>query len=202
MTIRLLIVIWIICLDLAGAGNALAASFDIKNIDSLNIEYLTPSDEDRDIRTTNIEAQYLFSGLDVKGLTAYWGVLATYARGEITQLEGSIAAGNLREVKYKTSAFGIGPGVSVSYQLWRYSRVALHVNASGHLIVYNKRFPTGGEYYNFMWRGGPSIKYFLDESMAVDIGYHWVHVSNGRGKAAENPSYEARGVILRFVSVF
>lgn len=191
-----------VCLLFSVQSSASATSFDYANAESISLEYLLPSDEDRDIRTHNLEVRYLLSESSMEGLTLFWGVLATYARGEITQLEGSIAQGNLREVTYKTSAFGIGPGVSASYHLLRNDRIALLINASGNVIIYNKRFPVGGDYYNFMWRGGLAVKYYFDNSLALEVGYHLAHISNGQGAGPGNPGYDAEGVIIRFSGVF
>jgi len=92
-------------------------------------------------------------------LLFYYGIAATYATGSIPQLEGDINQGTLGEVSFNNSAFGIGPGLSTSLRLFNSSKFALLINVSGNLIVYNKHFPAGGDYYNGMWRGEPVIEY-------------------------------------------
>jgi len=202
MTLYAALFLSLVYLTLSNAACVSAAPFSISDRKMVSIEYLTPTENDRDIRTTNIDVYYYLNDVEHINLSISWGLAVTYASGNITQLEGSIAGGNLREVRYENSAVGIGPGLLASFQLWSNEKFSFHLNGSGNFIVYNRRFPAGGDYYNFMWRGGPSFKYNIDNSKAVDIGYHWAHVSNGQGVGPKNPSYEAKGVILRFVGFF
>jgi len=134
------------------SAEVVAGFFGDNNKETIGIEYLSPTESDREIRTRNIEIHYPLNEVKSLNLSTYWGLIATYANGHIIQLEGSIAQGNLREVRYENSAFGIGPGLLASFQLWNNDKYAIHFNASGNFIVYNKRFPAGGDYYNFMWR--------------------------------------------------
>ncbi len=185
----------------AYVSSVTANSSDDNNI-TISLQYMTPTEEDRDIRTTNIDLHFYLADVEQLNLLINWGFIATYATGNITQLEGSLAEGNLTEVQHENSAFGIGPGILLDFRLGGTDKWSFHLQGLGNFIVYNKRFPAGGDYYNFMWRGGPSFKYKIDSSKAVDIGYHWAHISNGQGESAKNPSYEAKGFILRFVGFF
>jgi Lipid A 3-O-deacylase (PagL). len=80
-------------------------------------------------------------------------------------------------------------------------KLSVAVDMSGGFVIYNKKFPTGGEYYNFMWRIGPQFIYKISENSSVNIGYMIMHVSNG-GLKTNNPSYNAHGVSLGFVTNF
>jgi hypothetical protein len=167
-----------------------------------SIEYLTPTDESRDIRTTNIDLGYLLTRVEKVNLSICACLTATYATGNITQLDGSLESGTLKTVRYDNSAFGLGPGLLASFTLWRISMFSIHLNGRGNFLVYNKKFPAGGEHYNFMWRGGPSLEYEIGKSKVIGVGYHWAHVSNGQGVGAQNPSYDAAGVIVTFNGFF
>lgn len=168
----------------------------------ITIEYLTPTKNNRDISASNVDINYLIAKADKVNLKIYFGLVATYASGSITQLEGSIEAGNLREVNFDNSAFGLGPGLLASFQLWSSNRFSFYLNGSGNFIVYNKKFPAGGDYYNFMWRAGPSFEYQVGNSNAIGVGYNWAHVSNGQGVDKQNPSYDAKGIMLKFTGFF
>jgi len=172
----------------------------------ITIEYLAPTKNDRDINTTNIDINYLITNsvslADKVNLKIYFGLIATYATGSITQLEGSIEEGDLREVNFDNSAFGLGPGLLVSFQLWSSNRFSFYLNGRGNFIVYNKKFPAGGDYYNFMWRAGPAFEYQVGHSNAIGVGYNWAHISNGQGVDQKNPSYGAKGIMLKFTGFF
>jgi hypothetical protein len=79
-------------------------------------------------------------------------------------------------------------------------KLSAALDMSGGFIVYDKIFPNGGKYYNFMWRIGPQFIYKISENSSVNIGYMLMHVSNGL--KAHNPSYNAHGVSLGFVTNF
>jgi len=172
------------------------------NTKFISIEYLAPTKNDRDINTTNIDINFLFAKADKINLKIYFGLVATYATGSITQLEGSIEDGDLREVNFDNSAFGLGPGLLASFQLWSSHKFSVYLNGSGNFVVYNKKFPAGGDYYNFMWRAGPAFEYQLGNSNAIGVGYNWAHISNGQGVDQKNPSYDAKGIMLKFTGFF
>jgi hypothetical protein len=169
---------------------------------TISIEYLSPTEDDRDIETINVDYNSLIATFDKLNLSTYWSVTGTYATGSITQLEGDINAGTLKEVQFDNSAFGIGPGLLLSFKLVEFNGLSLHLNGAGNLIIYSERFPAGGDYYNFMWRGGPMIQYALGESKSIGFSYQESHVSNGQGLSSKNPSFDAHGFALRYSSSF
>lgn len=168
----------------------------------LDIEYHSPKDDDRNIRTTNLNAYFLIKEVRAVNLAIYGGFTATYVKGDITQLEGALEAGTLREVNYEEEAFGMGPGILASLCLWQYGKLSIHFDGSGCLILYNEEFPTGGEPYNFMWRWGPVLRYKIKNDQTIGLGYQWMHVSNGKGIGPQNPSYDAQGPRLQFSFAF
>jgi len=168
----------------------------------ISIEYLDPIKDDRDIKTINVDVNYLISNAEKLNLSIYFGLAGTYVTGSIIQLEGDLSAGTLRDVQYDNSAVGLGPGLLASFRLFDRNKLSIHLNGSGHILVYNKEFPAGGDYYNFMWRGGPVLEYKIGQSKSIGVSYHWAHVSNGQGVAPRNPSYEAQGLGVRFTGFF
>jgi hypothetical protein len=118
----------------------------------LGLEYLYPTDDDRNITTYNLNAYYLIKIKNpiIPRLSFYAGLTATYATGDITQLEGELSEGTLREVKYDNEAIGIGPNILADLRLGGINKINFHLDGSGSIILYNKDFPSGGEQYNFM----------------------------------------------------
>lgn len=171
-------------------------------VHTMSFEYLQPVDDDRDIETFNIDFTSHLIRLDNINLSLYLGITGTYAHGSITQLEGSLGAGTLKEVHLANAAYGLGPGLLMKFKLLEANKLSAHLQASGHLMIYNERFPAGGDYYNYMWRGGPLIEYEMGGLSALGLSYQRAHVSNGQGLTARNPSYNAHGFALRYTGIF
>ena len=197
----LLVICLMICFSLISQVNASEVTPQ-KSAKTISVEYLSPTKDDRNIETVNFDFNVLAAEIEKLNLSTYVGVVGTYATGDITQLEGDINQGTLREVNYKNSAFGVGPGILLSFRLIEIGNVSFSLNGSGHFILYNKRFPAGGDYYNFMWRGGPVIEYKISGNKSVGVSYQESHVSNGQGVSPDNPSYDASGFALRYTSLF
>lgn len=199
-----LLPIGIVFLTLLSASNLYgenAVPVGIENVQRqtrLSIEYYFPTEEDRDIRTVNVNAYFRIDQHKIKTLSLYAGLTATCGYGDIIQLEGDLDQGTLREVNYENRAFGIGPGVMADLSLISMGNLSLYVDASGSLVFYNRDFPAGGKRYNFMWRGGPAVQL----GRHVGIAYRWMHVSNGQGLGPQNPSYDAQGVSLYYFLAF
>lgn len=168
----------------------------------VGIEYLAPLEASRDIDTFNVSAFYSVKTFEVIGLSLSAGGTATHAKGDITQTEGALSEGTLREVTYDTEAVGIGPVVLADLCLWRFDGLSVQVDASAGFIVYDRDFPAGGDRYNFMWRVGPVLQYTVDSGMLAGIGWLWMHVSNGQGTGPQNPSYDAGGLSLQLLFPF
>lgn len=183
-------------------GDDASEAFMNAGSNTISIEYLSPTKDDRDIETINMDFNSLISRLDELNLSIYFSITGTYVTGNITQLEGDINAGTLREVRFDNSAFGIGPGLLMSFRLIAIDKLSFHLNGSGNFIIYNERFPAGGDYYNFMWRGGSMVEYKLGDSTSIGLSYQRSHVSNGQGVSPDNPSYSAHGFALRFTGLF
>jgi lipid A 3-O-deacylase len=167
-----------------------------------SVEYLSPTEDDRNIESVNIDINTLVSEIDKLNLSIYAGIAITYATGDITQLEEDINQGTLREVKYKNSAFGAGPGILLSFRLIEINKLSFNLIGSGHFILYTERFPAGGDYYNFLWRGGPMFEYKLEKNRSIGFSYQSSHASNGQCLCPENPSYEGSGFALRYTGWF
>lgn len=168
----------------------------------VGIEYLAPLEASRDIDTLNVNALYNVKTFEVIGLSLSAGGTVTYAKGDITQTEGELSEGTLREVTYDTEAVGIGPVVLADLRLWRFDGLSLQVDASAGVIAYDRDFPAGGDRYNFMWRVGPVLQFTVDTGMLACIGWLWMHVSNGQGTGPQNPSYDAGGLSLQLFFPF
>ena len=164
----------------------------------LGVEYLWPLDEDRKIRTINLNGYYPVKEIKAVELSFYLGLTASCATGDITQLEGELSEGTLREIDYNSDGAGMGPGILADLCLWQAEHFSFRINAGANFVIYNQDFPAGGDRYNFMWRAGPVIKYGFDNGQDIGLGWLWMHVSNGQGSGSRNPSYDAQGLCLHF----
>lgn len=100
----------------------------------------------------------------------------------------------------ESSAVGVGPVYMIRNEKQLSGKLFQAFDMSGGVILYDKVFPAGGRYYNFMWRIGPRLSYKISENSSVNIGYTLMHVSNGF--KTHNPGYNAQGVSVGFVAKF
>lgn len=185
----------------AGVSEKDTGSFDLSP-DRYSVDLLYPTKDDRDITTYNFNIYSHIDELSYDKLSVFAGLTATYAYGTLSQLEGDLSMGTLHEAEYDTNGAGIGPGILLNLELWDNNRFSVHLFGSGHLIFYDKDFPSGGDRYNFMWRGGPIILTSIDQALNIGIGYQWMHVSNGQGVGPKNPTYDAEGLTLHYSYAF
>jgi lipid A 3-O-deacylase len=176
----------------------------------IELEYFSPQHEkDRNIDTISLNLQKVNYSDDF--LAVYSGLTFTRAWGDMTR----------RDVYSECDAYGIGPTGLIRLRIMGLnfmgysggSSVELSLDMSGSVIFWNKNFPTGGDFYDFMWRVGPKISCLIGENTVLNVGYKWMHVSNGQWewhgfgktnfKATEhNPSYNAKGITLTIIKYF
>lgn len=155
-------------------------------------DYLTPTAKSRDLDTVSL---HIFNKIsETKNRSVYRGITITRARGDILTRQ--------QTQPQDSSAVGIGPVYMVRNEKYHSGKLTAAIDMSGGLILYNKRFPAGGEHYNFMWRIGPQFIYKFNKDSSVSIGYMLMHVSNGLHSQSHNPSYNAHGVSFGFVKYF
>ncbi len=173
---------WFICIP--GNSNCYDAGSKLE----LNWDYLTPSGNDRHLDTVSL---HIFEKIsETKNRSVYRGIT-------ITRLQGDIA---FEQPTRNSSAVGIGPVYMIGNERNLSGKLSVALDMSGGFIVYDKIFPDGGKKFNFMWRIGPRLIYKIDKNSSVNIGYMLMHVSNGF--KSHNPSYDAHGVSLGFVTNF
>lgn len=162
------------------------------------IEFIHPQSSDRWIYT--VSENHLVGMEFFKKyihLSLYAGLTTTYAWGHITQY-----GDNFTEVTTSNAAFGIGPVFLVRFEPIVIKGFSAGFDGGGGFILYTGRFPHGGDIYNFMWRGGFSAAYRINRKNAIRADFKWMHVSNGQGLNAKNPSYEGKGISLEYVRYF
>lgn len=162
-----------------------AADSEVK----MDWDYMMPSASDRDIRTVSLHIMKKIS--ETKNRSVYRGITITRPYGNII----------LKQRTLDSSAVGVGPVYMIRNERYHSGKLTGAFDMSGGFIVYDKIFPAGGRYYNFMWRAGPQFIYKINRDSSVNIGYMFMHVSNG-GLEKHNPSYNSRGVSLGFVTKF
>jgi len=120
--------------------------------------------------------------------SVYRGITITRPHGHII---------NDQQQTKDSSAVGVGPVYMIRNERMLSGKLYEALEASGGLILYDKAFPAGGRAYNFMWRIGPQFIYKINENSSVNVGYMFMHVSNGF--KTHNPGYNAHGASLSFV---
>ncbi|MFH2064315.1 MAG: hypothetical protein ABIK15_03825 [Pseudomonadota bacterium] len=170
---------------------------EVKELYELGIEYFQPVQRDRQIRTATANILKRSGYYDDLLITVYAGLTVNYAWGHILQ-EDRLN----REIEYSNSAFGIGPLFHARWSPISVDGLALSMDAAGGILFHNKAFPAGGDYYNFIWRIGPSISYPLKDKQTLILGFRMMHVSNGQGVTRDNPAYDAAGVSLHVSRYF
>lgn len=159
-----------------------------------SIEFLIPTDSDRNIQTLSGNLLFGLEFFEQSPLSIYGGITITHAWGNIRQWENNI------KVQHENKAIGVGPVFLLRFEPYVYYGLSVSGDASGGIIVYSTEFPYGGDIYNFMWRIGLSLHYRFNESYAMSVNYKWMHVSNGQGLGPFNPSYEGKGFGISLVS--
>lgn len=164
------------------------------------IEYIYPKDRnDRLIETVSTNS---LLGLEclrkpMPILSIYGGLTCTYAWGNIRQWQDTM------KVKYNERVFGAGPVFLLRLEpVHIRKKLFISADFSGGFIFYSQHFPTGGDFYNFMWRWGISANYWINDKYAIGATYKFMHVSNGQGIGQQNPSYEGRGVEISLTKRF
>jgi hypothetical protein len=76
------------------------------------------------------------------------------------------------------------------------------VDALGGIILYNKSFPPRGDIYNFMFRLGGNIGFYIGNNFSINLGLRRMHISNGQGVGYFNPFYEGEGLSLNLSKQF
>jgi len=161
----------------------------------IGVGYFDPVPYTNEIKTITLDGFYwkrYFKNADV---LIGAGVTANYAWGYSIQWYplGDTA---FLLVNYKTSAFGIGPVFQIAPTIVKIKRFSLITEANGGILLYNKRFPYGGDFYNFIFRAGPSIAYRINDNYLIKFGGRFIHVSNGKGNGNQNPYYDGIGLSL------
>lgn len=177
-------------------NNFAAISHPKKFLES-GFEYYSPSHWNRQIKTININGLIGKEFVQSIGLQFFAGVTITHAWGNIIAVNK-----NNKEEKFQTSAMGFGPLILLRVQPLTIGRFSFSVDGIGGIILYNKPFPPGGDYYNFMFRLGGTIAFYIGNDLNLNIGLRRLHISNGQGVGSFNPFYEGTGLSLNVSKQF
>jgi hypothetical protein len=161
------------------------------------LEYYSPSHWNRQIKTINLNGLIGKEFVPKIGLQIFAGVTITYAWGNTIMVNEF-----LKEEQYETSAMGIGPIILFRLQPLTIGNFSFSIDALGGIILYNKSFPPRGDIYNFMFRLGGTIGFYIDDSFRINLGLRRMHVSNGQGVGYFNPFYEGEGFSLNLSRQF
>lgn len=151
-------------------------------------EYMTPFKNSRDIDTVSLHILKKIS--ETKNKSVYAGMTITRPVGKIDYE---------RKIQ-DSSAVGIGPMYLFRTEKHYSGKLSAAFDISGGFILYNNPFPASGRYYNFMWRAGPKFIYKFNKNSAINLGFAFMHVSNGF--STHNPGYDARGFSFGYMTNF
>ncbi len=150
----------------------------------LDWDHLTPHFEKRRIDTESLHILKNIS--ESNNRSTYFGLTITHPYGYVTDKQEDKAC----------SAVGVGPVYMIRNERHWSGKLYGALDMSGGFIVYNQPFPADGRAYNFMWRIGPRLVYKISDNSSLNLGYTWMHVSNGLKR--HNTSYDAGGILLGF----
>lgn len=184
--IFLVIIIHFLLVLLPGQSYCYAADPNFE----LDWDYFIPYSKDRKLDTVSLHVLEKIS--EKEDRSVYRGITVTRAYGNIS----------LKNTNYQqdSSAVGIGPIYMSRNEKYHSGKLSAAIDMSGGFIVYDKVFPAGGRPFNFMWRIGPQFIYKFNKNSSMNIGYMVMHVSDGF--RTRNPSYNAHGISLGFVTKF
>lgn len=161
-------------------------------IQEFGIDRLTPIHADRQITTTSLHWRAREKALAPGRAELRLGATVSRATGRIVQpVPGGLAV-------LDSPGWGAGPAVDLRLTLLQQPSWQLQLHGSAAVLLHDRRFPAGGDRYNGMFRVGPSVAAERPGGARIELGWTWMHVSNGQGLGAHNPSYEARGWSLRW----
>jgi lipid A 3-O-deacylase len=165
---------------------------------AFELQSFAPTKSERPLDLVNASWYFSRRTLFDERLELSLGATVSRATGNIVQTSGKIEDGTFRAQTLESAAWGIGPTVAASTVLARGSTASLSLDAAGSLMVYDRSFPAGGSRYNGMVQIGPTLAWQGSRAGEWRVGVRWVHVSNGQGLGAHNPSYDGKGVSLRY----
>lgn len=179
-------------------GGALLGGDGPQPVRAFEVQEIRPTKSNRQLELTNVSWFFTSTAVVEDRLDVKLGATATRARGSITQLQGRYEDGTLRSEVLDSPAWGIGPTASGSWRLVEHKAARLNLDASGSVMLYDRGFPAGGSWYNGMLQAGPSLSASLGPGRSLTGGIRWVHISNGQGLGAHNPSFDGRGVFVQY----
>lgn len=178
-----------------------AVDVPVSEITELGVDLLRPVQDDRQIHTTNLKLFLREKRFESLPLSLKLGGIAMRSTGSITQLTGTWEGGDLRTETLDSPGYGIGPAIEASLAIWQGSsgwQPRVSVDLLGGVLLHDRRFPAGGDYYNGTFQAGLSLDLQPTTKDIVGLGYRVTHTSNGQGLSANNPGYNAAGWSLRW----
>lgn len=169
----------------------------VEHAPQIGFEHYKPIHADRQLHLDNAQV-FLRTKTAFDGrLKLRLGVDVTHGAGHITQLQTD-ASGKLRAVDLDSPGTGIGPIAEANFRVFEQGPLQLNMDVSAAVLIFDRGFPAGGLKYNGKYSVGPSLVWNLGEHGKLTLGGRWMHLSNGHGLVPENPSFEGRGITLRW----
>jgi hypothetical protein len=163
-----------------------------RHIREFGLGAFEPLHANRDLRLVNAQAMLLEKEPEGSPLRLRLGITASAARGHIRQGIGNDAPDLV------SNAQGLGVTAEARLRLVSAGPLSLNLTLGATPMVHDRGFPAGGTRWNGMFEAGPSLAWRDAAGGHWTVGARWLHLSNGKGLTPENPSYEGRGVALRW----
>ena len=168
----------------------------------LELQELGPVENNRKIRTTNLDFLFRIRRFDIPDFKFYGGLTVSHSRGAITRRTGSLQAGTLMDETLDSTATGAGPVLAIRAEFEHSGNVWASLDGSAGVLLYDRDFPAGASRYAFMFRYGPTLSYRLNDRRVLSLTLRGMHVSNGQGINGHNPQYNAAGLGVQFLGTF
>lgn len=168
-----------------------------ERINEVGGDTFAPIHADRQLHLTNAHVYVLRKDISALRLTLKLGASVSRATGHITQLQGSDGDGPMQQ-DHDSPAWGIGPSIEAKAAIWTTPAARLTMDLSAAGMLYDRAFPAGGLHYNGVFQIGPSVEFSIGPRQSLSVGARWLHLSNGHGLTPRNPSFEGRGLVVRY----
>jgi hypothetical protein len=197
--IYILLSAWVARAQTKDARDSLGHCYEPVSKTEVGMEYLTPTRFVNQIRTVSVHGYFWKKRFEKISIKVSTGFICTYAWGTSRQFE-ELGDSAVLVTTHQTSAFGAGPILQVDPTIIKLRRLSVIAEVDFGVILYSNRFPYGGDVYNFIFKGGPSLDYKINRNSSFRVGYRWMHVSNGQGNGNHNPFYEGYGLNVSFLT--
>ncbi len=152
----------------------------------ISVGRYTGIDDSKEINISHVgfgKTYYVTDGLGLNG-----EILAIVSRGERDGVDADTE--------------GIGAFFALRWHFLRAKSWSLFLNHGIGPVLFVEEFPPGGTKLNGLIQYSLGMSAHLGNSMLLTLGARHVHISNGKGFVADNPSYDGHGAYFEIAKQF